>query len=363
MIEAAAASMQTAAMKSVAQATAAMSARIQHRARGDDDDTENDAQDEMLMMLDDMITKVDAQKLQTRTDLVQENSFYATVSTACTDQQGFVAVTVKGNNQAMVTAKASMAAANTQIAHIMAQIHTNQANRVSKMTQHAATRQQRRTQQQSEVTTQANYDAQIHAIRTIIDYVHAHQGKLNAAVHRADVQALEVQLPGRFVLSAWSACSAGCGTGQQTRTVSCHGGQCSQPAPVSVQACKVTECPVNCVVSSWSPWSVCNKPCGMGSQTQTRTVLTPAAFGGTPCPAYLQQVQPCNMAPCPQDCKVSAWSTGSVCTQACGGGQATQTRVVLNPSAHGGTPCPVLTQSVPCNTHACAPARSDVDVD
>ena len=49
----------------------------------------------------------------------------------------------------------------------------------------------------SQVTKQANYDAQIRAIRSIIDYVDAHQGTLNAAVHRTDVHALEVQLPGR----------------------------------------------------------------------------------------------------------------------------------------------------------------------
>lgn len=38
--------------------------------------------------------------------------------------------------------------------------------------------------------------------------------------------------------------------------------------------------PTNCVVSAWSEWSACVD----GVQTRTRTVVTPPANGGTPCP-------------------------------------------------------------------------------
>lgn len=48
--------------------------------------------------------------------------------------------------------------------------------------------------------------------------------------------------------------------------------------------------PVNCVVSQWSEWSVCSG----GTQTRTRTIITPASGGGTPCPV-LEETQPCTL--------------------------------------------------------------------
>jgi hypothetical protein len=42
--------------------------------------------------------------------------------------------------------------------------------------------------------------------------------------------------------------------------------------------------PVNCVVSDWSDWSECVE----GSQTRTRTVITPASNGGTACPVLTE---------------------------------------------------------------------------
>ena len=32
--------------------------------------------------------------------------------------------------------------------------------------------------------------------------------------------------------------------------------------------------PIDCAVSNWSPWSSCSAPCGLGDQTQTRSIIT-----------------------------------------------------------------------------------------
>ena len=59
--------------------------------------------------------------------------------------------------------------------------------------------------------------------------------------------------------------------------------------------CLATDpCPVNC---EWSEWSACSATCGGG--TQTRTQLVRAAFGGVDCEG--EAVQQCNMQACPTD--------------------------------------------------------------
>ena len=109
--------------------------------------------------------------------------------------------------------------------------------------------------------------------------------------------------------SAWGACSATCGSGTQTRTrtvitQAAYGGTAC-PALTETQACPgLQPCPVNCVVNSSNPQTLgpCQGPpdCEAnpttisGTQTVTPNITTPAAFGGTACPA-----------PSTQKCKLS----------------------------------------------------------
>jgi hypothetical protein len=90
------------------------------------------------------------------------------------------------------------------------------------------------------------------------------------------------------------------------------------------------------VVSDWSAWSECVD----GSQTRTRTVITPASNGGTACPV-LTESRSCEPA---IDCVVSEWSAWSECVD----GSQTRTRTVITPASNGGTACPVLTESRSC---------------
>jgi hypothetical protein len=51
------------------------------------------------------------------------------------------------------------------------------------------------------------------------------------------------------------------------------------------------------VVSEWSEWSACSAECGGGTQTRTRTIVTPPANGGAECPSLIEE-QACNEQEC-----------------------------------------------------------------
>eukprot|EP01012_Entosiphon_sulcatum_P049575 TRINITY_DN6820_c0_g1_i6.p1 TRINITY_DN6820_c0_g1~~TRINITY_DN6820_c0_g1_i6.p1 ORF type:complete len:7637 (+),score=112.47 TRINITY_DN6820_c0_g1_i6:5459-28369(+) len=152
--------------------------------------------------------------------------------------------------------------------------------------------------------------------------------------------------------SDWSACTASCGSGTQTRTRSVvtqpsKGGKLC-PDITETQACNTQACPVDCVVSSWGSWTDCSKSCGGGERRHSRTVVEAPANGGKECPA-LEEVQPCNDFACPVDCVVSSWSAWSACSATCGGGQRTRTRYVVTSAKDNGIPCPALLEQEPCN--------------
>lgn len=163
--------------------------------------------------------------------------------------------------------------------------------------------------------------------------------------------------------SAWGDCTKQCGTGKQTRTrkvnkKSEHGGkECSSFLSES-RECNTQECPINCVVSDWTQWSSCDKECGTGKQSRTRSVTTPAAHGGTACPTNLSETRNCNTKPCPVDCEVTSWTGWSVCDKPCDSGKQSRTRTIKTPSAHGGTACPTnLREEKTCNTQKCPPPK------
>ena len=58
-------------------------------------------------------------------------------------------------------------------------------------------------------------------------------------------------------------------------------------------------------------------------------------------------------APVAVDGKVGPWSDWSSCSAPCGGGTQTRTRKVVTQPANGGAPLPALTESKACNTQAC----------
>jgi hypothetical protein len=157
-------------------------------------------------------------------------------------------------------------------------------------------------------------------------------------------------------------CTVACETGTKTRVrlvviQSQHGGTGCPPV-VSTADCNTHFCAVNCELGLWSAYSDCSLTCGTGQHTRTRDMITPPLYGGTACGATAEAAD-CNTQNCPVDCQVSAWASWSVCSLVCGGGSRTQTRAVTSTAAHGGVPCPVLTNTTACNTQACPPCAAD----
>uniref|UniRef100_A0A8C5DLN0 Thrombospondin type-1 domain-containing protein 7A n=1 Tax=Gouania willdenowi TaxID=441366 RepID=A0A8C5DLN0_GOUWI len=69
-----------------------------------------------------------------------------------------------------------------------------------------------------------------------------------------------------------------------------------EPKPRLEQACLIP-CPQDCVVSEFSPWTLCSKTCGIGLQNRIRFVLAPPLFGGAACP-NLTEFQTCQPGVC-----------------------------------------------------------------
>eukprot|EP00808_Paulinella_micropora_P030337 g9871.t1 len=110
--------------------------------------------------------------------------------------------------------------------------------------------------------------------------------------------------------------------------------------------------PINCTVGEWSNFTECNVPCGGGTQSRTRSIITYPSSNGQACPG-LTQVKGCNDEPCPVDCVVGSFTLFSACSQACGGGVSTRTRPILVAPLNGGRSCGLIEEKQSCNTNPC----------
>ena len=128
----------------------------------------------------------------------------------------------------------------------------------------------------------------------------------------------------------------------------------------------------NGTFSEWSNWSSCDKPCGGGKQTRTRT-YTAAAFGGKEAldKDLIKEIQVCNIDACVINGKMSTWEdTNGKCqidisdsTEiTCGDGKKQQTRTYI-PASNGGIELSVnskdrklITQWVDCSKDPCKDA-------
>ncbi|XP_031561120.1 A disintegrin and metalloproteinase with thrombospondin motifs adt-1-like isoform X2 [Actinia tenebrosa] len=164
---------------------------------------------------------------------------------------------------------------------------------------------------------------------------------------------------------AWSSCSVTCGGGSQSRTRTCtnpepaNGGKNCVGESSETQACAEALCPVDGKWSDWKAWSACSATCGGGSQSRTRTCTNPApANGGSDCVGVKLETQACGAQLCPVDGKWSDWKAWSSCSVTCGGGSQSRTRTCTNPTpANGGKEC----EGEDTQTQACQASHCPVD--
>lgn len=115
--------------------------------------------------------------------------------------------------------------------------------------------------------------------------------------------------------------------------------------------------PVDCVVSEWGEWEECTSPCGGGTTSRARTVITPPSGGGKSCSGCLNEIKGCNKQACSDqvDCKWGEWHSWGACSKPCGGGQKSRFRHIVTMPKHGGMACEEKESAeyAPCNESPC----------
>ncbi|XP_048579836.1 uncharacterized protein LOC116619170 isoform X2 [Nematostella vectensis] len=168
--------------------------------------------------------------------------------------------------------------------------------------------------------------------------------------------------------SAFTDCSATCGSGERTRNRACsnpkprhRGMNCSLLGPDrEVQPCFLRTCPIHGGYSPWSEFSPCSKSCGGGEQFRNRTCTNPMPqHGGRNCSGPETSYRTCNENACPINGRFGQWSDYSKCSVSCGHGNKTRTRSCDSPSpAYGGSNCSgFFVQAISCFVSHCPAHR------
>lgn len=166
----------------------------------------------------------------------------------------------------------------------------------------------------------------------------------------------------QYTWGSWGNCSVQCGGGLRWRSpiisiASSTGGRaCPNPEsePCNQGPCISTDQDCN---FTWTSWSVCSAPCGGGNSTRVADIRVPVANNGQSCPTPPYEVTTCNTASCsnPINCTYT-WSTWSQCTAQCNGGTRSRVPIITTPASNGGASCP-QPESEDCNTGVCTIAK------
>uniref|UniRef100_A0A8D2ZLL0 Thrombospondin type-1 domain-containing protein 7A n=1 Tax=Scophthalmus maximus TaxID=52904 RepID=A0A8D2ZLL0_SCOMX len=168
--------------------------------------------------------------------------------------------------------------------------------------------------------------------------------------------------------SAWSACSASCGSGLRIRSKwlrekAFNGGRPCPKLDLKNQVNEAVPCHSECSQFEWrmEPWSICTintvddlPACGEGVQSRKIRSMGTSGEASSVEDSLCDQdempprAQVCFLA-CPNDCVVTPWGPWSNCFLQCDQGTATnRSRHVLRPPASETSACPELVQSESC---------------
>ncbi|XP_069714313.1 papilin isoform X1 [Phaenicophaeus curvirostris] len=177
----------------------------------------------------------------------------------------------------------------------------------------------------------------------------------------------------RWKTGEWGSCSATCGGGTQTRSVYCvaFDGRSSQGVvdntecmafaqqPRSTQPCSLRQC------ATWStgPWSECSASCGEGVQTRTVTCRTQQGSQAQDFACLMEPkpsaTQPCHKENCIQEI---GWHVGDwgLCSKSCNSGIRTRQVICADSDSKFYSPetCKAIQPQKPatlgsCNTQPC----------
>jgi len=143
----------------------------------------------------------------------------------------------------------------------------------------------------------------------------------------------------------WDVCDRTCGGGEQirqrqvTQSPRNHGKACDTNL-VEVRTCNEESCALaDCEVSTWTEWLSCSATCGEGHRKRHRYIKN-APEGGAGCTLDLSEVEPCKLGPCAKaDCKWGEWLLWSMCSASCDSGSQYRTREIAVMPAGGGKLC------------------------
>eukprot|EP00927_Polykrikos_kofoidii_P025126 TRINITY_DN22641_c0_g1_i1.p1 TRINITY_DN22641_c0_g1~~TRINITY_DN22641_c0_g1_i1.p1 ORF type:complete len:1546 (-),score=165.39 TRINITY_DN22641_c0_g1_i1:161-4675(-) len=158
----------------------------------------------------------------------------------------------------------------------------------------------------------------------------------------------------------WSSLSCS-GLCERSREIAVQMNECGKPCSGPLTSTKRCESlcadAQNCIISSWSPWSMCAT--SAGQRSRSRMVQQEPRRGGTTCKGALMETRGCSALTQRVNCALSEWAEWSACSRTCGEGLRRRSRRVMEGATGGGIPClGSLKEAGVCSTQSCAP-RTD----
>jgi hypothetical protein len=146
----------------------------------------------------------------------------------------------------------------------------------------------------------------------------------------------------------WTPCTSSCGGGVRIRHRFILGQKVGAVCPptLAIEKCGLVACSEGgCQTARWGLWSTCSETCGEGSRTRTR--IRDVSVASRACAVAQTETQDCKFFPCPVDCEV-VWKWGA-CGESCGKGRRIRHSAIRIQPANGGVQCPkLLSDCHPC---------------